>query len=268
MKLHLTLCTLILSVAMCSQAQANGCFLGRLLNRGGCGCPTSCCDAPTACDRGFQLNTDCCVRAPRLRGLRGCGCDTGCDSGCGNAVVARGCGCDRPAANCCDTGCGGGLLSGFGGFNFGRRGCCQPANDCCDPCARASIFDNFRGRLACRQPRCCEPRCRPTRQICINVPNFGLIDRLRSCGCGCDAPAACDNGCGNTCGCDNACGRARPVRARFTDCGCGCDPAANGSSHGGEGNGSVDPTEGNGAQLNRGNTTNSNYIIRGTNFAK
>lgn len=199
-----------------------------LLNRGGAcggGCDTGCdsgCGAPVStgcgCDAGSSCGaSDCCGRSGLLSGLsgfsllnrggRGCGggCDSGCDSGCGAPVaapVSAGCGCDAAPVSACDPCARGGRV----GSLLGRVRGLIPSRGCgCDSGCDSGCGAPVSSGCGCDAA----PACRPARQICINVPNFGLVDRLRSLGnrgaCGCDS--GCDSGCGapvvsSGCGCN------------------------------------------------------------------
>ena len=122
MKFKSTLIAVAATMLICSQSYA-GDLLDRMLGMGGCGCQSSCCDAPVAgpgCGSdmiaapscGCDTGCDPCAR-PKLIDFRfkvnwcslprpcfgGCstGCDTGCDTGCA-APAAPACGCDTVAA--------------------------------------------------------------------------------------------------------------------------------------------------------------------------
>ncbi|MEZ6096529.1 MAG: hypothetical protein R3C03_20255 [Pirellulaceae bacterium] len=278
MKTKIFAMMLMLSGVTCCDAFGNG-LLSRMLGRGGCGAPSSCCDTGSSCGAGLHVSLDVSLHLPRLR--RGGGCGGGCDTGCDAGVVSNGCGCNAPVVGGCDSGCGGscagGLLSGFNGFGLRNRfggcgggcdtgcdsgcgapvstgcGCDTGCDSGCDPCGRAGFLSRLRGRLASFGGGCgcdtgcdsgcgaapvstgcgcdngcgaapvsagcgCDngcgaaPACRQPRQICIRVPNLGLLDRVRSLGnrgCG-----GCDAGCG---GCDSGCG------APVVSGGCGCN---------------------------------------------
>ena len=209
-----TMALLLCAVAFCSESDAQ--LLDRMLNRGGCGVASSCCDTPSsACGeqqcRNFSLITlnfnrgcggGCGLFNGGGLGLfngggcgSGCGlfsgglfnnggCDTGCDSGCGSQIGVVG-GCD----DSCGGTCGGRL---FNGGLLSRLGSCG--------CTDRTFF-------------------RPA-----------LFQRGSSCGCDAPAVSACDDGCGG--------GRLRGLlsgfRSRLGSCGgcgalagqgCGCEAA-------------------------------------------
>ncbi|MDB4778153.1 hypothetical protein OAG68_01725 [bacterium] len=162
---------------------------------------------------------------------RGCGCGAATDCGCNAApapMAAPSCGCESAC------GCGGGRLRGmFAGFgsrlgNRGGCGCEAPAADCgcnaapmaapaCDTgcntgcdngCGGGGLLANLRGRLGNRGCGCRVQRA--PRTVCFNVPNFGLLDRLRgrNAGCGCGNDGCNISGCG---GCGGCGGQAMPM---------------------------------------------------------
>lgn len=197
---------------------------------GGCGAATTGCGAATTgCDSGCGGSACGGCGGGLLSGMsgfrlfnRGCGCGQATDCGCNAApAAAPSCGCESD----CGCGFGGGRLRGmFAGFGsrLGNRGCgCEaPAADCgcnaapmaapscgCDNGCGGGLLANLRGRLGNRGCGCRVQRA--PRTVCFNVPNFGLLDRLRgNRGCGCDScnVSGCDNGCG---GCNG--GQAMPM---------------------------------------------------------
>ncbi len=212
------------------------------------GCGDSCCGTPvsTGCASAPVVSSGCgcdaapscdpCGRGGLLSGLNGfgsrlggrlggdgCGCaapasDCG---GCASAPVSAGCGCDSASAcDPCASGCGIGgkqrvrsLLGRVRSMIPSGCGGCGTSSDCgCGaPVASAGCGCDSGCGSGPVGGGCCDraPRCRRTRQICLTVPNFGLMDRVRSLGS--------NRGCGG-CG-DSACGGCgAPVSA-----GCGCD---------------------------------------------
>lgn len=205
---------------------------------GGCdsGCDTGCgaaAPASTGCGCDTASSSSCCGRSGLLSGLsgfnlfnrggNGCGgCDSGCDTGCDTAAPASaGCGCDAaPAADCCDPCARGGRVRSLLGRvrSLGNCGGCDSGCGCDTGCAAAPASagcgcDNGCGAAPASAGCGCDaaPRGCGSRQVCINLPSLGLMDRLRSLGCnrgcgGCDS--GCDSGCGavvsNGCGCNGS----------------------------------------------------------------
>lgn len=182
-----TLIAVAASMLICSQSYA-GDLLDRMLGMGGCGCQSSCCDAPVA---GPGCGSDM-VAAPS------CGCDTGCDPCARPKLVdfrfrVNWCSLPRPCfgmGNGCNMGC--------------DTGCAAPAADCgcAAPAAPACGCDT----VAAPAADCgCDTGCDPCDPCC----GFGLMDRLRNLrariaarprlfgGC-CDMGCGCDTGCGTT----------------------------------------------------------------------
>lgn len=184
---------------------------------GGCGevagCGDACGDSCGGCGGGLLSG----MSGFRLFN-RGCGCGAATDCGCAPAAApAPDCGCE----SACGCGFGGGRLRGMFAGLGSRMGCgcqdncgCEPApapapvdpcgcdNGCDSGCG--GLLSNLRGRLAHRGCGCRTQRA--PRTVCFNVPNFGLLDRLRNRGCGCND--GCNDGCNNGCG---GCGQAMPM---------------------------------------------------------
>ncbi len=223
MKIKSTLIAVAASLVMCSQS-FGGDLLDRMLGMGGCGCETSCCDAPVAgpgcgsdmalaaCDTGcdpcgrpklidfrFKINWRA-LPKPSFNFLnRGCntGCDTGCDTGCASpAAIAPACGSNnvRPVmASIGDCGCGSAAAAPSCGTDAAACGC--ETADACGSCGPSfnllSRLRGLRGRIAAR------PRL------------------FSNCGGGCDV--GCDTGCGSSiatpaCGSDMPSGSAIPAQ--------------------------------------------------------
>lgn len=227
MKIKSTLIALAASLAVCSQS-FGGDLLDRMLGMGGCGCETSCCDAPVAgpgcgsdmalaaCDTGcdpcsrpklidfrFKINWQALPKPSFNFRNRGCntgcntGCDTGCDSGCASAVVvAPTCGSNNVLpvmSSIGDCGCGSAAAPSCGTDVASSCGCEAPAVDACAPsCNLLSRLRGLRGRIAAR-PRLFA-RCGGG---CDTVCDSGCGSSVAAPACGSDMPAAGCNGCGS-----------------------------------------------------------------------
>lgn len=203
MKIQSTLFAVAATLALCSQS-FGGDLLDRMLGMGGCGCQTSCCDAPaagpgcgndfamggcdTGCDTGcrpklvdfrFKINWQAMPR-PAFNFLNrgcnlGCGSVGGCDSGCGTSAPA--CGSDvisAPMMSIGDSGCG---------------SCGAPAASC--GCGSAPLLGG------------CDTGCGPSLQLFSRLRGLRgrIANRPRLFGnCGLGACGGCDTGCDSGCG--------------------------------------------------------------------
>lgn len=192
MKSKTLICTMVLSIGICSQGFGAG-LLDRMLGASGCGCETKCCEASCGAEA-----AGCCEAAADPS----CGCDNGCDSGCDSGCsAAPSCGCDAPRASCRKP-----LLSGL--LKARKKSCCTsaaPSCGCDNGCAAAADpscgCDN--GCAAAAAPSCgCDSGCTAAPSCCKKrVSLLARIFKCRKKSCG------CDDGCAAapSCGCDNGC---------------------------------------------------------------
>ena len=211
MKFKSTLIAVAATMLICSQSYA-GDLLDRMLGMGGCGCQSSCCDAPVA---GPGCGSDM-IAAPS------CGCDTGCDPCARPKLIdfrfkVNWCSLPRPCFGGCSTGCDTGCDTGCAAPAAPACGCdtvAAPACGCAPPAAPACGCDTVAPAADCGCATTCDPCSRPCLLDRLHMLRARIAARPRLFG-GC-----CDMGCCDS-GCDTGCGVATPACGTDAPCGCG-----------------------------------------------